>query len=276
MPAQWIFNALQRAVGIPDLDLGIGEGTLAGGQPLGLIRIMVEEGQIGAEHPNEELCGQRSTGAASARTSMARPEAMQNLLPEGNQAQATGTGAARIAVTVCIFSAGDVGAQIRVVRSLLAVASHIPSSEIATVFTAPPCPVRGGAEGAGGGVPDPGRPVVAGGGEPSAIRRDRDVAHSLVVADEGSAEGGEMLAWADLGDASALPGRLFGWIGGTGLLDGWPPGAGIDVPQDVAGLMTRLRRSTGLRPWTRWLGLASASMACGVRRRCPESEARPV
>jgi len=87
---------------------------------------------------------------------------------------------------------------------------------------------------------------------------------------------GEILAWADLGDTRTLPGLLFGWIGGAGLFDSWPPGVGIDAPQDAADLMTRLWEIDRPAAVDTLAGLASVSMAYRMRGRYPESEARQV
>jgi len=46
-----------------------------------------------------------------------------------------------------------------------------------------------GSAGGSGGVPGPGRPVAAGGGDPGAVRGDRDGGHLAVVAGEGGAGG---------------------------------------------------------------------------------------
>ena len=81
------------------------------------------------------------------------------------------------------------GSQIRTVPSSLAVASQLPSGAIATAHTPPVWPVRVWRWVPVTRIPDPHRAVVAGGGQPAAVRGDRHRLHPAGVAGEGVALG---------------------------------------------------------------------------------------
>jgi hypothetical protein len=87
---------------------------------------------------------------------------------------------------------------------------------------------------------------------------------------------GEVLAWADPGEAEAVPGVVFGRIGGAGLLEGEYPGMGAYAPRDAADLMTRLREIDRAAAVEALAGLVSVSMAYRMPGRCGEGEARQL
>ena len=77
------------------------------------------------------------------------------------------------------------GSHSRTVPSPPAEASCRPSGLNATAYTAPVVAGEGGLLGAGGRIPQPHRPVLAGGGELPPVRAERHRVHRAVVAGEG-------------------------------------------------------------------------------------------
>lgn len=112
-------------------------------------------------------------------------------------------------------------------------------------------------------------------GDPSAAARLASVG-ALLGGLPGRCGNGEVLAWADLGDASMVPVVLFGRISRAGLFGDWPAGVGIDAPGDPAGLMTRLREIDEPAAISTLAGLASVSMAYQVPGRYTGPQARQV
>jgi hypothetical protein len=86
---------------------------------------------------------------------------------------------------------------------------------------------------------------------------------------------GEVFAWAGLGDAGAVPGSLFGWIGGAGLFQDWPAGVGIEAPRDAADLMTRLHETDEATAAGTLTGLVPVSLAYRTRGRLPRGHSTP-
>jgi hypothetical protein len=87
---------------------------------------------------------------------------------------------------------------------------------------------------------------------------------------------GEILTWADPGDAQAVPGVVFGRIGTAGLLTGAYPGMAVHAPRHAADLMTRLREIDQAAAVEAFTSLATVSMAYHGRGRCREADARPL
>jgi hypothetical protein len=85
---------------------------------------------------------------------------------------------------------------------------------------------------------------------------------------------GEIFAWADPGDARAVPGVVLGRIGSAGLLDGPDLGADASVPGDAAGLASRLQEIGEPAADDAVTALASMSMAYRTPGRCTEEQAR--
>jgi hypothetical protein len=112
-------------------------------------------------------------------------------------------------------------------------------------------------------------------GDPSAAGRLARIG-ALLSGLPGRCGNGEVLAWADLGDAGTLPAVLFGRISRAGLFEDWPEGVGIDAPRDPADLMTRLWEIDEPAAIGTLTSLASVSMAYQMPGRYAGGQARQV